>query len=66
MGTWGVSKKELVSRLVECLDNTEGDFDTETLLEALEFLKDYCPTSDSKEFEEKRWRKDLMILEGDE
>ena len=63
MGTWGVSKEELINRLIECLDDTEGDFDTQTLLDALEFMKNYCPTSDSKKWEEHKWRKKLMEID---
>ena len=52
MGTWGISKIELISILTECLDNAEGDFNNKTLLEALEFMKFYCPTSDSTKKQE--------------
>lgn len=62
MGTWGVSKKELVDNLTDCLDNIEGDFDTKTLLEALEFMKFYCPTSDSASSLEKLWGRKLKFL----
>lgn len=66
MGTWGVSANELVARLTECLDETEGDFDKKTLGEALEFMKGYCPTSDSTTKEEKVWRKLYTDLGLDE
>lgn len=62
MGTWEVSKRELIETLTECLDETEGDFDTSTLLDALEFMKLYCPTSDSLKYSERVWRRKLKFL----
>lgn len=66
MGTWGVSKKELIGRLVDCLDETEGDFDTKTLLETANFLRFYCPTSTSLKKNERNWKKMLKGLEKGE
>lgn len=63
MGTWGVSKQELVQRLTECLDDIEGDFDSLTLSEALVFMNGYCPTSDSSKRAENLWHKKLKELE---
>jgi len=62
MGTYGVSAQELVGELTECLDNIEGDFTTQELSEALDFLKGYCPTIDSTKKQEKWWRKKLEDL----
>lgn len=72
MGTWGVSKKELIERLTDLLDEIEGDFDTKNLIDALEFMKFYAPTSDSDKVFERIWRKKLDAVytdqdcEGDE
>lgn len=63
MGTWGVSKEEIVSALTEGLDDLEGDFDNKTLLDSLEFMKSYSPTSDSTKKQEKIWRKKLKELD---
>lgn len=62
MGIWGVSKQELVEQLTDCLDNIEGDFNINTLVESLEFLKWYCPTLDSPKSSERIWRKKLNDL----
>lgn len=62
MGTWGVSKVELVSKLTECLDDIEGDFYMETLLDALDFMKLYAPTSDSTEEHEKLWKNKMKEI----
>ena len=62
MCTWGVSTVELVNKITECLDDIEGDFDKETLEEALNFMRGYCPTSNSTEKEEKFWRSLLSKL----
>ena len=64
MGTYGVSTKELIERLVDCLDNTEGDFDSESLMDALDFLRFYAPTSDTSKQFEKMWRYKLKKLDG--
>lgn len=62
MGTYGVSRSALIGELVSCLDDVEGDFDRKTLWEALEFMKSYCPTSDSTEAQENKWNKDLEFV----
>lgn len=62
MGTWGVSKEELIGKLVDCLDDIEGDFDTNTLKEALEFMCWYGFTSDSPAGTQKVWKRKLLSL----
>lgn len=62
MGTWGVSSKELIYRITDLLNDIEGDFSTEGLLYALEFLKTYAPTSNSNKTKEKLWNKKLDAL----
>ena len=62
MGTWGVSKVELASKLTECLDDIEGDFDNKTLLGVLEFMKFYSPTSDSTQKQDKLWQKKMKEI----
>lgn len=62
MGIYIVSKEELIEKLTDCLDNVEGDFNSENLLEALEFMKYYAPTSDTSKAFEKMWNKKLDKL----
>ena len=64
MGDWVVSKIELASKLTECLDDIEGDFDTKTLIDALEFMKFYSPTSDSSKAFGKVWQKKMKEISG--
>ena len=59
MGTYNYSENMLIEKLVLFLDKLEGDFDGVDLSNALEFMKHYCPTSDSCIAFEKRWRKML-------
>jgi len=47
MGTYNNSIKEIVCKLGAVLDNIEGDFDTETLVKALDKLKAYPHTVDN-------------------
>ena len=63
MGTWGVSTKELIETLVECLDDIEGDFSNDNLSKALTFIQGYSPTSDSNKAKEKSWRLKLKQLD---
>lgn len=62
MGTWGVSTKELIEKLVDCLDNIEGDFSNDGLSKALTFLQQYAPTSDSNNAREDEWNKKLKKM----
>jgi len=55
MGTYNYSENMLIEELKEFLDDLEGDFNKEDLQNALEFLKNYAPTSDSSSFYENRW-----------
>ncbi len=59
MGTYGVSVNELIEELTECLDNIEGDFSSKDLMEALDFMRWYAPTSDSSKNLEKIWHREL-------
>lgn len=61
MGVWMNDEKDLVIELAETLDDIEGDFTQETLVKALEKLKEYPYVCD-KEIDEKKWRK---YLDGD-
>ena len=62
MGTWGVSTDELIDRLVDCLDNIEGDFSNDDLSKALTFIQGYAPTSDSNKGKENEWQKKINAL----
>lgn len=64
MGTWGVSTKELIETLTDCLDNIEGDFSNDGLSKALTFLQGYAPTSDSNKAKEKEWNLKLKKLDA--
>jgi hypothetical protein len=46
MGNFSISLNELICFLSESLDNIDGDFTKEQLLESLEKLKDYPYISD--------------------
>lgn len=59
MGTWGVSVRELIERLTDCLDNIEGDFSNTDIEKALFFMQGYAPTSDSNKSREKEWEMKL-------
>ena len=59
MGTYNYSKNMLIEELKDFLDEIEGDFDAVDLVDALEFMKNYSPTSDSSKAFEIRWRKML-------
>jgi len=58
MGTWKCSTKDLIEVMASGLDSIEGDFSTGDLLFALEKMKMYPYTSNSRRSEEK-WRKYL-------
>ena len=60
MGTWGVSEKELIERLTNCLDDIEGDFNKKDLKNALEFMKTYGFTSDASDKYRQAWRGKLI------
>lgn len=62
MGTYNLDKIELVTELMECLDDIEGDFNTETLLESLEFMKYYGHCSDSLKATERTWNQKCKKL----
>ena len=55
MGIYVLSKKELVEAMAEALDDLEGDFSDKILHEALEKMKEYPYTSNSRR-SEKKWR----------
>lgn len=58
MGHYGISKQELVEAMAKSLDDLEGDFSDQGLHEALEKMKEYPYTSNSRR-SEKKWRKFL-------
>ena len=62
MGTWGVSTKEIIEKLVDCLDGIEGDFSNDNLEKALFFLQGYAPTSNSNKAREKEWELKIKKL----
>ena len=62
MGAYMVSSKEIIERLTDCLDNIEGDFSSYELVEALDFMMYYAPTSDNSKHFEKIWHKKLKSL----
>jgi len=57
MGTYNYSEEMLIEELKDFLDNLEGDFNKKDLKNALNFMKDYAPTSDSSSFYENRWHR---------
>jgi hypothetical protein len=57
MGTYNYSEGMLIEELKDFLDELEGDFNKENLKNALEFMKNYAPTTDSSSFYENRWHK---------
>lgn len=59
MGTYGLSKQELCVAMAEALDGLEGDFSDQGLHEALEEMKKYPYTSNSRR-SSKKWRKFLQ------
>jgi len=63
MGTYNYSEEMLIEELIEFLDGLEGDFDKKDLKNALNFMKDYAPTSDSSSFYENRWHRLLKSRE---
>lgn len=56
MGTYGLVSIDLIKAMAETLDNLEGDFSTHSLLFALEKMKKYPYTSNSRR-SEKIWKK---------
>ena len=58
MGVWIVSVKDLVECMASGLDSIEGDFSDKHLKEALEQMKKYPYTSNSRK-SEKKWREYL-------
>jgi len=59
MGSYNYSKEMLIEELTEFLNDIEGDFNSKDLIEVLEFMKDYAPTSDSSQIKLKNWIKKL-------
>ncbi len=59
MGTYNYSEDMLIEELKDFLNEIEGDFNGVDLVNALEFMKNYAPTSDSSFVFEKRWKKML-------
>ena len=57
MGTYNYTEDMLIEELTDFLDNLEGDFTKSALKKALEFMKDYAPTSDSSSMYENRWHR---------
>ena len=57
MGTYNYDADMLIEELKDFLDNLAGDFNRRDLKEALEFMKDYAPTSDSSASYENRWHR---------
>lgn len=57
MGTYNYSENMLIEELKDFLDEVKGDFTKEDLKKALEFMKNYSPTSDSSSFYENRWHR---------
>ena len=55
MGSYVVSIKDLVEVMASGLDGVEGDFSDKHLKEALEIMKKYPYTSNSRR-SEKKWR----------
>jgi len=66
MGNWGVDKKELIQKLTECLDNIEGDFNSDDLSKALNFMQHYAPTSDSCDEKYTEWNRKLKEIFGED
>ena len=60
MGIYNNSKKEIVQKISDALDDIEGDFTQETLLNALEQCKKY-PYVVDKELSDRAWRRYLYI-----
>lgn len=58
MGTYGLSKQELCIAMAEALDDLEGNFSDQGLHDALNKMKDYPYTSNSRKTD-KKWRKFL-------
>jgi len=63
MCSYNYSENMLIEELKSFLDDLEGDFNKKDLKNALEFLKDYAPTSDSSSFYENRWQRLLKSKE---
>lgn len=61
MGSYNYDEDMLIEELTDFLDNLEGDFTKSGLKKALEFMKDYAPTSDSSSFYENRWHRLLAV-----
>jgi len=57
MGTYNYSEEMLIEELKEFLDELEGDFNKKDLKDALKFMENYAPTSDSSSFYENRWHR---------
>lgn len=62
MGTYNYSKKMLIEELTSFLDLVDGDFTTKDLVDALEFMKSYAPTSDSSNSFNRVWEKKIGDL----
>ena len=62
MGTYNYSKEMIIKELTYSLDEIEGDFITKDLIDALEFLKEYSPTSDSSQKMSRLWKKKMEDL----
>ena len=56
MGTYMYDKKELIDKMIESIENVEGDFTDKSLQEALEVMKLYPYVCDKTKSEVK-WRK---------
>ena len=65
MGIYIVSVKELIEKLIDCVDDIEGDFSNTDIEKALYFMQGYAPTSDSNKSREKEWKLKLKQLRGD-
>ncbi len=60
MGTYGISKKEIVESIAKALDELEGDFTRTELLQALIKVKEYPYVSD-KDINDGNWQNYLNV-----
>ncbi|KKM69051.1 hypothetical protein LCGC14_1454710 [marine sediment metagenome] len=56
MGSYGISKEEMIEAIVEALDKLEGDFTQEQLFSVLKMCRNYPYVSD-KVINDGYWRK---------
>ena len=58
MGSYGISKQEMIEAIAEALDDLEGDFTQEMLFSVLKFCRNYPYVSD-KIINDGFWKKQL-------